>query len=275
MVGLGRGDGREWHRQGPAGPCGGVRASLAVAGQPLLGGASRGCPRGVTRRRRRSSTTRTLRRPSTPPSSTATAASSGCAPGTAASSLSVQDHATITGFLPGVSAPTVHAVGAEVSHFDLTRGGARGPPTGVMGHSCSSAAGRRIGILLRPARSSQSSRVLGPAASPLTFPAARGSLASRPWRVGPRVAARSGRQRPPRRHPELPRRPLLGDLGGRASTTGVHSSDSWPRAPGHLPRLLRRRPHRSTDFTLVPQTDRELLPLLRALPFGFLFPSTR
>ena len=47
MVGLGRDDGREWHRQGPADPCGGVRASLAVAGPPPPGGASRGCPRGV------------------------------------------------------------------------------------------------------------------------------------------------------------------------------------------------------------------------------------
>ena len=47
MVGLSRDDGREWHRQGPTGPCGGVRASLAVAGPPPLGGASRGCPRGV------------------------------------------------------------------------------------------------------------------------------------------------------------------------------------------------------------------------------------
>ena len=42
MVGLGRDDGREWHRRGPAGPRGGVRASVAVAGPPLLGGASRG-----------------------------------------------------------------------------------------------------------------------------------------------------------------------------------------------------------------------------------------
>ena len=138
--------------------------------EPALGGGVVAAPEAWTRRRRRSSTTRTLRRSSTPPSSTGTAASSGCAPGTAASSLSVQDHATITGFLPGVSASTVHAVGAEVSCFDLTYGGPRGPPTGVMGHSCSSAAGRRIGILLRPARSSQSSRVLGPAASPPILP---------------------------------------------------------------------------------------------------------
>ena len=43
----------------------------------------------------------TLRRSSTPPSSTGTAASSGCAPGTAASSLSVQDHAANTGFMTG------------------------------------------------------------------------------------------------------------------------------------------------------------------------------
>ena len=47
MVGLGRDDGRGWLRGGPAGFRGGVSASMAVAGPPLLGGASRGCPRGV------------------------------------------------------------------------------------------------------------------------------------------------------------------------------------------------------------------------------------
>ena len=63
----------------------------------------------------------------------------------------------------GGTASAGHAVGAVVFKTS-TQGRPRGLPIGV---SCSSAAGRRIGILLRPARSSQSSRVFGPAASPL------------------------------------------------------------------------------------------------------------
>ena len=136
-------------------------ASVAVLAHCFCAAQVVAAPEAWTRRKGRSSTTRTLRLSSTPPSSTGTVASSGFAPGTAVNSLSVQDHAGGPASHQG-TASAGHAVGAGVSKTS-TQGKPRGPPTVV---SCSSAAGRRIGILPCPARSSQSSRILGPAASP-------------------------------------------------------------------------------------------------------------
>ena len=61
-------------------------------------------------------------------------------------------------------------------------------------------------------------------------PRPRGSPTSRPWRVGPRVAARSGRRRPPRHHPERPHRPLL----PRSSNRPIFSVGLTDRCSGRF-----------------------------------------
>ena len=244
MVGLGRDDGlasREWHHRGPWSPRRGARSS-GRAGPPLLCGTVVAAPRAWTGLKRRGSTTRTLQRSSTPPSSTGTAASSGCAPGTAASSPSGQDHAG----LPASAGSSPSASGVRrrrVTPSALGFARRQHITTGVMGHSCSSAAGRRIGILLRPARSSQSSWVLGPAAgppilrprpgaAPLRSPGGLGR-ASRPLWPRTTSSPSPGAAAPDRAH--HPEHIILGTCAGRSSRAcaSFPATSSWTRAPGH------------------------------------------
>ena len=114
--------------------------------------------------------------------------------------------------------------------------------TGVMGHSCCSAAGRRIGILLRPARSSQSSWVLGPAAGPPIFRPRPGAAslrspgglgrASRPLWTRTTSSPSPGTAAPDRAH--HPGHIILGTYAGRSSRTcASYPTTSWTRALEH------------------------------------------
>lgn len=181
-------------------------------------------PGAWTRRKRRSSTTGTLRRSSTPPSSTGTAASSGCAPGTAASSPSERDHAGVTGvsgasFPLGVGGPrrrvTPSARGfTRHQHITYRRDGTLLLLGGWPAHRHFAAPSALLAVVMG------SRTRCGP--SDLSS-AARGSLSSQPGRFGPRIAA------------ALDEDDLLAITGN--SGTGPRTS-SWTHHPGHLRRAL-------------------------------------
>ena len=199
----------------------------------------------------------------------------------------------MSGITLGLPASAGHrspsALGVRVGGSHRRRGGSRDintSHTGVMGHSCCSAAGRRIGILLRPARSSQSSWVLGPAAgppilrprpgaAPLRSPGGLGR-ASRPLWPRTTSSPSPGAAAPDRAH--HPEHIILGTCAGRSSRTcaSFPATSSWTRAPGHPghplwhPRwLLQWQQDDANQLRARAAVVRELLPLLRALPFAF------